>query len=162
MDKVKLGVSLVKPDSRYQASYLEAIAEMAKSGESNYIRNWDDLSEEHYFLVDKDKHKYLGLLELRLEPRGKFEGLESHIHYSIAPTERGKDYGKEILRLGLSKARELGLHEVIITCKKDNLSSVKIIEANGGRLLSQVDILGDQGDTITINKYEVVLRPYGE
>jgi len=37
-----------------------------------------------------------------------------------------------MLRLGLLKAKELGLEKVLITCHDDNTASAKVIENNGG------------------------------
>jgi predicted acetyltransferase len=36
------------------------------------------------------------------------------------------------LRLGLEKARDLGLRRVLVTCDETNIGSKKIIEYNGG------------------------------
>ena len=37
-----------------------------------------------------------------------------------------------MLRLGLLKAKELGIEKVLITCHDDNIASAKVIENNGG------------------------------
>ena len=36
------------------------------------------------------------------------------------------------MRLGLEKARDLGLRRVLVTCDETNIGSKKIIEYNGG------------------------------
>jgi predicted acetyltransferase len=53
-----------------------------------------------------------------------------HIGYSVHPGERGKRYGREILRLSLIKADELGILEPIVSCSKKNIASKRVIEAN--------------------------------
>lgn len=75
---------------------------------------------------------YLGEIHIRHQASGK---IPSHIYYDIAPNERKKGYGKLILQLGLAKAKELGLKEIIITCDQENIASRKIIVANGGKLV---------------------------
>ena len=88
----------------------------------------------------KEGNKVIGKLQLRHRPSKSAdvpEGFENHIYYEIEPNYRGKGYGKRILALGLEEARKLGLSEVIVTCDSDNISSRKIIEANGGELLDE-------------------------
>lgn len=55
-----------------------------------------------------------------------------HIWYGIRPSERGKWYATEMLRLGLLEAKKLWLGKVLITCHDDNIASAKVIENNGG------------------------------
>jgi predicted acetyltransferase len=43
----------------------------------------------------------------------------------------------EILRHSLAKAAALGLKKVLLTCGKDNIGSVRVILANGGKLESE-------------------------
>ena len=43
-----------------------------------------------------------------------------------------------ILRLGLEKAKGLGIEKVLLTCNEDNIPSLKIIEKNGGTLDNKV------------------------
>ncbi|MBD5153269.1 MAG: GNAT family N-acetyltransferase [Oscillibacter sp.] len=58
-----------------------------------------------------------------------------HIGYAIASDQRGKGYGKEILRLMLEEARRMGITEdILITVNPDNIPSRKVAEANGGEL----------------------------
>lgn len=51
----------------------------------------------------------------------------------MRPSSRGKGYGKEMLRLGLEEARKMGIQKVMLSCNEDNLASIGVIEANGGR-----------------------------
>lgn len=120
------------------------------------IKKWRQLAREgtawRYWLTDGTQ--YLGTIRLRREPLGHYPGLRSHVHYSISPSKRGKGYGKLILKLGLKKAKRLGFKNLIITSKRDNLGSIKIIEANGGKLLGTKTVLGDR-EKMKISKYRV-------
>ena len=62
-----------------------------------------------------------------------------HVGYSIRPSERGKGYGNLILAELLEKARQLGIADVLITCREDNAPSRKVIERNGGILEDVID-----------------------
>lgn len=54
------------------------------------------------------------------------------ISYSIKESERNKGYGTELLRLLLEECKSLGIEELSISCREDNLASKKIIEHNNG------------------------------
>ncbi|OAB38358.1 GNAT family N-acetyltransferase [Paenibacillus glacialis] len=57
-----------------------------------------------------------------------------HIGYVIRPSCRNKGYGILILRELLSKASEMKIENVLLTCDEVNMPSRKIIEANSGVL----------------------------
>ena len=61
-----------------------------------------------------------------------------HIGYGVRPTERKKGFATKMLSLALAKCKELGLDEVLITCKKDNIGSAKTIINNGGILRAEI------------------------
>ena len=76
----------------------------------------------------------------------------SHIGYSIRPSERGKGYAKEQLRLVLEKAWEMGIDPVRIVCRDTNAASIRTILADGGRYLDSV--YGEESG-LTINRYDI-------
>lgn len=74
-----------------------------------------------------------------------------HIGYSVRPVERGKGYGRELLRLALLRCRELGLVRVLVTCNADNVASEHVILANGGVLEREIDV-----DGLAVRRYWIV------
>jgi predicted acetyltransferase len=58
---------------------------------------------------------------------------------------RGKGYGHLILKLGLTKARSIGLKRLTIACNENNIASRRIIEHSGGVLLRRVQVPGELG-----------------
>lgn len=92
---------------------------------------------EYWLMRD---NQYVGAIQIRHEPSGRHQNLKSHIYYQIIPSERGKGYGKMILKLGLQKARRLGLREVLLTTDSANSRSRSIIETCGGLLLKQTTV----------------------
>lgn len=105
----------------------------------------------------QDNGIVLGILQLRHQPSKATsfpEGFESNIYYEIYPEYQRRGYGTLILKLGLLKAEEIGLTEVVLTCEEDNIASQKIIESNGGILVdSKPESLGS-----IIRKYKILLN----
>ncbi len=88
-----------------------------------------------YWLVEGNT--YIGRVSVRHALNENQLPIGGHIGYDIRPSERGKGYGRQILKLALPKAREIGLKEVLLTCDSNNTASRKIIEANGGILAGE-------------------------
>lgn len=91
-----------------------------------------------YWLVDNDE--FIGETNIRHELTDFLRKTAGHIGYWIRPSKRHQGYGKTILKLALTKAKDLGLQQVLITCDETNEASKKIIELNGGILEGKNDI----------------------
>lgn len=80
----------------------------------------------------------VGYGKLRHRLNDHLRKIGGHIGYVIRPSERGKGYGKLILKEILAKAKGLGLERVLMTCMQVNAASRKVIEANDG-VLSNIE-----------------------
>jgi predicted acetyltransferase len=100
--------------------------------------------------------RILGRISVRHRLNANLEIEGGHIGYDVRPSERRKGYGTLMLKLGLEKARKLGLKRVLITCDTDNIASAKIIEKNGG-IFEQHDISPMSGKQL--NQYWLDLIP---
>lgn len=85
-----------------------------------------------YIFVREEDDKIVGMLQIRHQLNDYLAKYGGHIGYSVAPDERGKGYASQMLRTALEKCRELGIDNVLITCKDTNAASRKTILANGG------------------------------
>ena len=96
----------------------------------------------HIFLaVRQQNQKIVGIIDLRHHIDHPILGTwGGHCGYTVRPTERGKGYAKEMLRLNLQKAKELGITRFLITCNVDNTASEKTILANGGIFEKIIDV----------------------
>jgi predicted acetyltransferase len=89
-----------------------------------------------YWLVDNEE--FIGRVSIRHELSERLQRIGGHIGYDIRPSKRKRGYGSAILKLGLEKAKELGIEKVLLTCDEGNVGSRKIIEKNGGVLENKV------------------------
>lgn len=155
-------VELIKPSEKYKESFLTAAeelrndktrkyeteAQVTKETFEIYLKTLDDYSKgvnlpkdyvpsSEFWLVDHGD--YIGRVSIRHRLNETLEKFGGHIGYTIRPSKRGKGYGNKILELGLEKAKEIGLENVLLTCDVSNTPSVKIIEKNGGKFKDKLE-----------------------
>jgi len=107
-----------------------------------------------YWLVHGDS-QIVGVSNLRHRLTDSLQREGGNIGYGIRPSARRCGYGREILRLTLDKARELGLSRALLTCGRQNRASARVILANGGVLESE-DFLAERGEVM--QRYWIDLR----
>ena len=92
-----------------------------------------DYSTHTFYLVENNESKIVGAIGLRWKEVPVLKEYGGFIGYSIRPTERGKGYATEMLKLGLRKFKEMDSkrERVLITCKDFNIPSKKVIEKWG-------------------------------
>ncbi|MCI9406543.1 MAG: GNAT family N-acetyltransferase [Oscillospiraceae bacterium] len=116
----------------------------------------EDMSDKltWYMSIRENDGKIVGFILFRhkLEYDDDEKEFASNFGYSIRPSERGKGYAKEQLRLGLQKAKAFGLDRVRIVCRDRNIGSNKTILANGGLYVDT--ILGSESG-LDINRYDI-------
>ena len=106
-----------------------------------------------YLLKIEGNDRILGHVSIRHSIDNEFlEKVGGHIGYGIRPSERGKGYAKILLNLALKICKELGIENVMITCKKNNIPSAKCIKSNGGILRDEINYKGED-----FNRYDFKL-----
>ncbi len=92
-----------------------------------------DVPSHTYFAIRKSDNKLVGITDLRHHINHPILGTwGGHCGYSVRPSERGKGYAKEMLKLNIQNAKKLGIDKLLITCHTDNTASEKTILANNG------------------------------
>ncbi len=155
-------MELVLPSTEYEKSFRQAVEEFRhgkgnkETVEQSLVKRYDEsasffafvekffgetkgkflpegyVANTTFWLVEGDN--YIGSVNIRHTLTPHLLEVGGHIGYTIRPSERGKGYGNMILELALPKAKELGIMDVLVTCKEDNIASAKVIEKNGGVL----------------------------
>lgn len=152
---------LVFPSLKFKSAYLNALRETEnETGETRlnrpepdqtfeeFIIMWEDQAKgtnlkegivpaTMYWLIDKGE--VIGRVQIRHTLNDFLFNFGGHIGYYIKPSKRRMGYGTKILQLGLAKAREIGITNVLVTCDDNNVGSQKIIESCGGVLENIVE-----------------------
>jgi predicted acetyltransferase len=152
---------LVAPVQDYELEYRAYLREFHDAQEKDYLAKYDQVMNDFpsfvrhlrdqaqgtglppgwvpattYWMLRSDR-RLIGEASLRHRLTPALEDFGGHIGYAIRPSDRNKGYGTNLLRLMLRQAQQAGIHRVLITCDPANVSSVRVIEKNGGNLASQ-------------------------
>jgi predicted acetyltransferase len=157
-------LSLIVPNITHQEEAINFIYEFKKfnseingvGGLTNYLDKYDcwlikienDLNYKNielnrvpantYFAIRESDNKIVGMINVRHKLDEKLLKKGGHIGYGVRPTERRKGYATEILSLGLKRCKELKIENVLVTCDKDNIGSVKTKKKNKGILENEL------------------------
>lgn len=170
-------IKLIKPSAEYVDKICEYKAEFSTERERviyeasripgmDYLEKYDNVFDwlqfcenmsdklTWYMAIRQCDSKIVGFIVFRhnLEYDDDDIKFASNFGYSVCPSERGKGYAKEQLRLGLQKAKEYGLDNVRIVCLDTNIGSTKTILANGG---VHVDTIHGEQSGLSINRFDI-------
>lgn len=153
-------MKLIEPNMEYEQEWINYIREIQENDGAIIPKAMDgDIHNYKQFLKEKEQNKtspfdknlvpsilyfmvdgsrIIGVADLRLCLNDFLLQYGGHIGYSIRPSERGNGYGNMILKLVLEKCKEMELSPVLVTCKKTNQASAKVIMKNGGILENEL------------------------
>ena len=149
-------LKLVKLSERYREQLDDMMTEWTTSGEDiipwairkndfrdfdRYLHELDILREDGrhvpdttFFALDEERGIFVGAANIRLRLNERLLADGGHIGDGVRPSERGKGYGTELVRLALEECRRRGILRVLMVCDEDNRASARTIEKNGGVL----------------------------
>ena len=96
-----------------------------------------------YFAIRESDDRLVGVIDLRHHIDHPILGAwGGHCGYSVRPSERGKGYAKEMLRLNIQNAKRMGIPRLLLVCDETNAASEKTILANGGVFETYIEVDG--------------------
>ena len=105
----------------------------------------------HYWAIDGDR--FIGEFQLRLDLTEEVISNIGSIGYAVRVSEWGRGFGSEILKLGLEKAREHGMSEVIFTVNEKNERSIRLIEKTGAVYKDTIEAVNDAEGRHLLRRY---------
>lgn len=149
---------LIRPDTDFEQSYLDALAEYHEEGRYLYqkietvkndfcafvkelraekgyphqpYQDWvEPVPETIVWLVKDDD--YIGTVDIRHRLNWHLEKWGGHVHFTIRPSWRGKGYGRKMLKKAMPIINYLGIDNALLTIDPDNEAAIKIVEGLGG------------------------------
>lgn len=152
-------IQLIKPCESFEQSYRDYIEELGDEERYPFPLDFEhddfpallkkltrfeqgiDLPEGFvpsttYWLVEGKE--LLGVSNLRHHLNEKIRHVGGHIGLGIRPSMRRKGLSEVLLQKTIERGRIMGIEDVHIHCHKHNQPSVRMIEACGGKLESEV------------------------
>lgn len=99
---------------------------------NKYEENLPESYSPHTLYLAINDNKIVGAIGIRWKQVPALMTFGGLIGYSIRPSQRGKGYASEMLKLALEKFKNTDIKNILITCKDFNIASKKVIERNGG------------------------------
>lgn len=109
-----------------QLNFTDWLADLEKNKHEENLP--ETYSPHTLYLAINDKNEIVGAIGIRWKQVPILMTYGGLIGYSIRPSQRGKGYASEMLRLALEKLKNTDVDKILITCKDFNLASKKVIE----------------------------------
>ena len=94
------------------------------------------------FLIAEIDGELVGRTSIRHELNDFLFRVVGHIGYGVRPSFRRQGYATEILKQSLTYINQLGITDVLVTCRDDNVGSIQVIQSHGGVLENKVEYEG--------------------
>lgn len=98
-----------------------------------------------FWAID-DAGEVVGMARVRHYLNDRLRVRGGHIGYFVRRDRRGRGYGPEILHLALRELQRLGNDRALLTVSPENVPSIRVILANGGRFHREI-VDAKTGDT---------------
>jgi predicted acetyltransferase/N-acetylglutamate synthase-like GNAT family acetyltransferase len=103
----------------------------------NIPKGW--VRTDEFWIVESGE--VVGMLSVRPELNDWLRTIGGHIGYAIHPQHRRRGLATFALKNGLQILGYLGVDEALVTCRPDNVASIRVIEKCGGCRIEDASIL---------------------
>lgn len=93
------------------------------------LEDWMVPSTTYWLFVDGNP---VGMGKIRHYLTDKLRVEGGHVGYAVCPSERGKGYGKLLVKCLIQEAKKLNISQLLITVRNHNVASIKAAISNGG------------------------------
>ena len=138
-----------KRKSLAEGSHISGSAHLHKYDFDAWLKYCDDLRSGNikddlsgavqYIAIRTSDNKMVGMMQIRHTLTPFLEKYGGHVGYSVAPDERGKGYATAMVKLAMTDCKKHGITDVLISCRKSNIASRRVIEKCGGRFANEVE-----------------------
>lgn len=113
----------------------------------------DGYVRENFYLCYED-NDLVGVFSLKFELTQFLLDFGGHVGYAVKPSCRNRGLATEILRQGLTIAKEFGFKKILAVCDEDNFPSEKVILRNHGVFENK---LFDDEENVFVKRYWITL-----
>lgn len=155
-------MEIVKPRSEYCEEYAKAVQESYDNNIVDWMppnpvnfEHWQERILERYSNCEKginlpentprvytywcvEEDHFIGEIQLRPFLTEEEAMAIGHLSYAVRYSKWQSGYGTKLLKDGLEKIKEFQINKVYITCKEDNLGSIRVIEKNNGKFVEKI------------------------
>ncbi|MCF7930582.1 MAG: GNAT family N-acetyltransferase [Acholeplasmataceae bacterium] len=150
---------LIKPTIFYKKKYLDYLKEWKEEPIIPVVsdlrgRRFETLLKEIYqlehevpvprgyfpdasYLVIDESEEIIGFVNIRHYLNIVLLNARGHIIFGVKPSKRSEATSKEILRISVEEAKQIGIKHLKLVCQKTNLGICELIEDLGGKLESE-------------------------
>ena len=93
--------------------------------------------KENFYLCYED-NQLVGVFSLKFELTDYLLHYGGHIGYAVRPSRRNNGLATQILKQGLTIAKDNHLKKVLAAVNEDNLASIQVILKNNGKLENEL------------------------
>lgn len=135
---------LIHPTGEYLASFRALLLDLAIHGQQRVDDPDFDISDlellHHIESIDTDNYwwivddEVIGRIRLRTTTNNDFYASHGDVGYDISPKYQNQGQATKMLEALLKIAHHRGREHLLITCRKENLASKRVLEKNGGKV----------------------------